>query len=458
MLVEECHSQGLPALNTMLRLLLLTIIAILMGSPTCAWAAPVEAPITVPQFREDLDFLRRTLMQSHPDLPFSSDVAALEAAIRALASDTRTPISQDEAWRRLATLNPLFADGHLSVGFPDWQTAAIAHLREGGTLFPYEVSLDDDGLHIGALLGGAATPLQGARIIAINGEPADLVTAALMQRMHGETALFRSGLLAQRWWFYYWKMYGTTPSYRLTMAQGGRTFSIETMGSKELPLLLRDAAAFDRQFHFAFQPDGSAVLTIATFAPADRGKFLAFTRDAFARLRQAGTGQLTIDISRNGGGDDAMWLDGLMPYLATSAYRTGSTYKKRVVEANVERGEVAGQVVTGSISTWHTPQPDSDLLFKGKTLVAIGPGTYSSAVLFANVMHDFCFGTLVGRGGAARRTQSGGVRRFVLPNSKLVLWVPRFVLAPPVATAPAALLEVQADSSPTCASGDQVAD
>jgi hypothetical protein len=63
--------------------------------------------------------------------------------------------------------------------------------------------------------------------------------------------------------------------------------------------------------------------------------------------------------------------------------------------------------------------------------VAIGPATYSSAILFANVMRDFGFATLVGTGGVARRAQSGGVRNFTLPQSGLTISVPRFVLDPP---------------------------
>jgi hypothetical protein len=97
------------------------------------------------------------------------------------------------------------------------------------------------------------------------------------------------------------------------------------------------------------------------------------------------------------------------------------------------------------------------LLFTGKTHVVIGPATYSSAVLFANVMHDFGFGTLVGNGGAARRTQSGGVRQFILPNSKLALSVPRFVLDPPAGEASGALLEPYLPvTDQRCASGFQV--
>jgi C-terminal processing protease CtpA/Prc len=154
-------------------------------------------------------------------------------------------------------------------------------------------------------------------------------------------------------------------------------------------------------------------MTVGSFAPDDREQFLAFTRDAFTKLRQAGTALLLVDISTNGGGDDATWLDGLMPYLATSAYRTGSNYKKKVIEANAERGELPGQVVTGSIATWRLPQPDNPMLFRGKTHVVIGPATYSSAVLFANVMHDFGFGTLVGNGGArVERNRAACVNSF----------------------------------------------
>ncbi|PHV07159.1 hypothetical protein CSQ96_11395 [Janthinobacterium sp. BJB412] len=97
------------------------------------------------------------------------------------------------------------------------------------------------------------------------------------------------------------------------------------------------------------------------------------------------------------------------------------------------------------------------MLLRGKTLVNIGPGTYSSAVLFANVMHDFCFANLVGDGGAARRTQSGGVRPFILPNSKLTPWVPRFVLDPPVITTPGALLEPGARDRFLCAGSAKAA-
>jgi hypothetical protein len=419
----------------------LFLIASLLGVAPEAAAQPATPRLTAEQVRQDLDFIEQTISEHHPDLRFSADPHAVDETCRALRAGIRKEMTRDEAWRLLARLNPVLADGHLLVGYPDWRASTKAELNAGGTLFPYEVGLSDGQLVIHALLGGADTPLRGARIVAINGQATDAVAAPLLARMHGDTPLFRSALLAQRWWFYYRKMFGAPPSYRLKLARGKESWSVETPGSHDIPLLLRTEAEFDRQFHLDVEADGSAVLTIGSFALEDVDRFLGFTHDAFTRLHAAGTAKLRIDISANGGGDDPPWIKGLMPYLATAPYRIGSTYKKRVTVENTDPSAQVGQVVDGEISTWYQPSLDNPLLFKGKTEVVIGPGTYSSAVLFANVLSDFGFAQLTGKGGAARRTQSGGVRRFTLPNSKLALWIPRFVLDPPVPGAHRALLE-----------------
>lgn len=201
---------------------------------------------------------------------------------------------------------------------------------------------------------------------------------------------------------------------------------------------MRDEAQFERQFKLAIRPGGVAVLSVGTFSQPDPAPFLAFTRDAFTRIRQEHVHTLLIDISRNGGGDDGMWLEGLMPYLATKPYRTGSTHR------GFTRRGMPGQVVDGEIATWREPQLDNPLRFGGKVLVRIGPGTYSSAILFANVMRDFGFATLVGEGGFARRSQSGGIRDATLPHSGLVVTLPRFILDPPAGRAPGSLLEAEA--------------
>lgn len=395
-----------------------------------------EAPhiISAAQFRADVVSLREAIARQHPDPGFSADLQAVHEAFERVGRDLPPALDRDEAWRRLATLNPLFADAHFFVGYPDWRNDTRALLAAGGSLFPVEVELHVDG---GLFVHGDDAAAR-ARIVSVNGIDAATLVQTLLSRVHGDTPAYRVRLLAARWWLFYWKSFGAPERYRLVLEQDGRRRAVELPGSRMLPAILRDEAQFERQFNLAIRPGGVAVLTVGSFSQPDPAPFLAFTRDAFTRIRQERVHTLLIDISRNGGGDDGMWLEGLMPYLATKAYRTGSTHR------GFTRRDLPGQVVDGEIATWREPKLDNPLRFDGKVLVRIGPGTYSSAILFANVMRDFGFATLVGEGGFARRSQSGGIRDTILPHSGLVVTLPRFILDPPAGRAPGSLLEADA--------------
>jgi C-terminal processing protease CtpA/Prc len=144
-----------------------------------------------------------------------------------------------------------------------------------------------------------------------------------------------------------------------------------------------------------------ALLTIGGFYWCEKSQFYDLTRDAFARMKAAGTQTLVIDIRSNTGGDDDMWLEGIMPYIADKPYRNGSDYVLKVIEGHQKEGQKVGDVVRGSQST-HQPALDNPLHFTGKVYVLIGPATYSSAILFANAVQDYGFATVVGTGGAAR--------------------------------------------------------
>lgn len=432
-----------PTLN------MLSMLACLLLAP--AVHAGTEPPVSAEALRADLAYIRATIANVHPDPGFSVKPEALDHALDALAADAPASMTRDEAWRRLALLNPVLADAHLFVGYADWRADSAAHLAAGGGFFPFEVEVaEDGGAFIRAALGGDASELAGARILAIDGVAAGSVTADLLGRGHGDTARFRAALLSRRWWFYHWKVAGAATHYRLDLAQAGRRWSVTVLASKHMPAVLRDDADFTRLFGLTIKPGCAAVLKAGSFDPAFKDRFLAFTHAAFARMQEEQVDTLFIDVSENGGGDDDLWLDGLMPYLATQPYRTGSAYLKRVLQPNPARGEAAGQIVAGEIETWHAPQPAHPLLFKGKVAVLIGPPSYSSTVLFANVMQDFGFAVLAGTGHAARRTQSGGIRRFVLPGTGLALWVPRFILTPPAGAPGDALLDAGQTQLPAC--------
>ena len=290
-------------------------------------------------------------------------------------------------------------------------------------------------LQVLSLLGGAATPHAGRYIRRINGRDARDVVRQLMARVHGDTAVFRAALLSQRWWLFHAKVLGSPQAYAFEFEDGQPA---RLPAGRETPVVLQRDASFERQF-MCEATDAVAVMTVASFYWPDKAKFFAFTHDCFKAIAAAGSPRLVIDIRYNGGGDDDLWRDGLLRYLADRPYRHGSRYIKRVLDPGP--GEVAGQVVSGRIESDVVPPSDEPLKFTGPVDVLVGPLTYSSAVLFANVVQDYGFGTVAGTGGAARTRQSGGVQTLVLPNTGLVLSYPRFVLDRPSGKRRPALLQ-----------------
>jgi Peptidase family S41 len=396
---------------------------------TTSPAADAQHRYSPEQLNEDLTALQQTIERTHPDLNHSTDPQQLAHAFDIVRVQLDRGMTRDEAWGRFAALNPVFADGHLFVGFPDWRSDSLAHLGTG--FFPFEVYVDAEGRpFIRSRLGGAATSLIRARIDYINGMDARHVTRNLLAGVHGDTPAMRAELLSRRWWFYYWKLYGDSVDYDLRVTRG-RTSRIRVPASRETPLFLADEASFDRQFRFEFLPGDAALLTLNSFSWHDDETYFEFTRRAFAQLREAGTRTLIIDVRANGGGDDSFWQRGILPYIATKPYTWGSSYRKRVVEKYRDQGERVGDVVSGTIAEWIQPEPDNPLRFSGRTYLLTGASTYSSAILFANVMQDFGFGTVAGTGGSARSRQSGGVDRYTLPHTGLTVWSPRFVLTRP---------------------------
>ncbi len=405
---------------------LLDVVVLLL---TCVPVAHGQAPKTfsAAQLQEDLSALESALERTHPDIEHSVAPATLERAISDVRARLDRPMTRDEAWIVLTALNPVLADGHLSITYPGGAEAELQrHLQDGGVLFPWNVHVDARGdLYIRSKLDGASTPLAGARVEMLDGRPAREVAARLLAHTNGDTPAFRAALLSNRFPFWYWKLFGERRTYRVRVA--GKDSLVA--GSSQMPFGYREKT-FDELFRLDVR-GAAAVLTVGAFYWEDKAAFYEFTREAFTRIRDAAVRTLVIDIRENGGGDDDVWIEGIMPYIATSPYQNGSTYVLKIIEGRQKEGQKVGDVVRGSQETVYQPQLDNPLRFKGKLYVLIGRRTYSSAVLFANVVQDRGFGTLAGVGGAARSTQTGGTQNIELPNTGIGLVAPRFVLKRP---------------------------
>jgi hypothetical protein len=387
--------------------------------------AQPAATFTPEQLRQDLAAIEAAIERTHPDVAHSVEPAMLGRAIGDVRAKLDHPMTAAEAWTVFSGLNAVMADGHMAVAYPGGPADEIRqHVKRGGGLFPYAVHVTPEaGIFVRARLDETATPLAGRRIDMIDGVSAHDVVEKLLAHMNGDTLAMRAQLLSERFAFWYWKFYGERQTLRLRIAGADSVVD----ASSAIPRAYQEKS-FEQLFRLDLLDDAVALLTIDQFYWGDKPQFQAFTRAAFARMQTAGTRTLIIDIRANLGGDDDVWIEGIMPYIATRPFTNGSSYRLKIVEGRQKEGQKVGDVILGRQQTRYEPQLDNPLRFKGQVYVLISSRTYSSAVLFSTAVQDFGFGTLAGVGGGARGAQSGGIQNITLPNTRMTIVVPRFVL------------------------------
>ncbi|WP_426174965.1 S41 family peptidase [Massilia sp. TWR1-2-2] len=133
-------------------------------------------------------------------------------------------------------------------------------------------------------------------------------------------------------------------------------------------VVLQGDASFERQFRLL--PRNAAVLVLGSFDWPDKERFMAFTHEAFARMRNERVNTLIIDVRLNGGGSDDYWIDGVLRYVAAKRFRWASTYVKRVLEGRAEPGQRTGDSVAGEVTGWIEPALAEPLHFGGARVCA----------------------------------------------------------------------------------------
>jgi len=158
--------------------------------------------------------------------------------------------------------------------------------------------------------------------------------------------------------------------------------------------------------------------------------------DAFSRAKAAGVRALIVDVRHNGGGADPA-NDQVLNYLTSKPYVQGTRFSVRASRRLKEKYGFFGYVQRyfapsawfapeGSVITIDVPEifarttpGDNALRFNGPIEVLVGPGTFSSAMSFAQTVQDFGIATLVGEPLGEPLASNGQVVTVRAPRTSL---------------------------------------
>ena len=401
---------------------------------------------------QDIQLLREVLHESHPGYSVFCPESRLDSMFA--AAHVEEACSPRDLYVTAARLIDEIGDGHTNLYFTEDVSDQLLSQKR---FFPFTLLFAQGRAYVNHNFSEHEYLPRGSEIVSINGVPmeeiVDELTVFITCDGKPREAELRQ-LEGQFWWFY-------------ALRFGFRnTFSIayhEAMSDPAIPpkLLLASAIGYNDRFDllqevygfgdeaaepFEFTIDNDyGVLTIRQFHGISRMRYEAFLNRCFAELNTRQISSLIIDIRENGGGREG-FENLLFSHLEndlSNKYRTVEminvkshyyaymdhpirnrfkdmlyrTFEFKTGEGTYCRKERFGR----------TLEPTNDV-YRGDVYILISGEVFSSGADFASLAKSYgtrC--TLIGGEtlGGAVANNSGYFYRFILPNTGLVVEVPR---------------------------------
>lgn len=145
--------------------------------------SPVGERYYPEQLRQDLETIRQTVHQAHPDPYRYHTRAELDRLLDTIAAGFRVPHTQEEFLQAMLPVFKAIGDGN-TVLAPS--TALADAYARTEPLIPLMVSVIDGALHVNEELKGFRTLSAGTRILAINGQSGERIVAAMRGLLIGD--------------------------------------------------------------------------------------------------------------------------------------------------------------------------------------------------------------------------------------------------------------------------------
>jgi len=407
-----------------------------LGLIACNGAARADsdqsASLTRTQAIAEVNDLVAGLQSAHPNLYFREQKAELDARVQTVESRFTESIRVTDLYRAVEPVVTSIGDAHTSIDpyLPDY----IRYRDAGGRLFPLELRFYGSYGVVIANYGPEYSIPLGAHVLGIDGKAVTTLLDELGKYESGENSALKQQFIANDLRVLMW-IDGMNPPYRVEFASPPSAILTTTLQGATVTDIHRwDSSPTGVQQEGDCNLrlfEGGQVAVLASHSFQADSECRSSFGGVFKRLRHSQTKSLIIDIRENTGGDTRV-ADALMNYITARPYRDfseismrSSAFVKRRLGRNnyVEIygteawGAPDGQIVHLSID-YSDPEPELDR-FHGRVYILTGPGTYSTAVVFAAAAQDAHAATIVGQETAGSPTFYGEAFPFELPRSGL---------------------------------------
>ncbi len=367
-----------------------------------------EKPFTQEQVIKDLSYLYDSLIETHYNPYAYTSPIELKQRFHDLKSQvTEQSYSLLETTKLYQQLVSSLNNGHTEIDFP--ASSYFEYAESGGTLFPLEVTIEDNKALIRANYSKNTSIVKGAELLEVNGQPISTILKGIYPLISAERQYFKNAKLEiytlPR---YYWYAFGQRDKFVVTIRNDDliTEYNIEAINVFDEFEAKKDEILNAQQKLNIFE--NTAYLNPGHFSGEEK-KYQQFIDQSFAAINKISSKNLIIDLRNNGGGNDS-FSDYLVAYIADKPFSWNSTFSLRT-SALLKKDTKANRDITQPY--WHSvisqktgeryefhfekyqPVPDKKK-YKGNVYVLINRHSHSQAAVTAAQIQDYGWATIVG--------------------------------------------------------------
>ena len=382
----------------------------------------------------DLTVLVDTLENAHPNLHFNESAASFDGKVKIANAMLPAHATPAAAFDTLAPLAAGIGDAHTWL---DPYTTDYRTFRDGkGKLFPLELRFQSSKATVIANYEKDLNVPNGARIVSIAGEPIPRFLGRLERFTSGERSTLKAWRTSEDLRALMWLDGFRAPFPIRVEMPDGRIVNKSAKGCTidDIHAWDKSSAGYQQLVDYDFRVDRFThigVLTIHTFDRDNARDWDTFLQHTMRTLARSNVRALVIDVRENDGGDTAL-SDDLLKRFARQPFRDFTEVDIKVSKVVKDAlghdryvdiyGDDAwnstdGQVLREAVD-YEEPLPAARR-FSGKVYVLIGPGTYSTAAIFADSAKASRSATILGQPSGGLATLYGEAFSFTLPESKI---------------------------------------
>jgi hypothetical protein len=397
---------------------------------TCAHASDwKDVVISCDDMKDDLEFLRKTLLDVHPNIYANVDEDVFQKQYRQIMDGLKSPLSTIDFLREVAKLLFIIKDYHTTCSL-SVSDRYKQHIKENPKILPVIFHWDErQSCHyILAARDVEHIPL-GSKVIKIN----DVDMNTFVEKCAIYSPHIRADYpdaLAQMlgFWMFLWLEFGERDTWHLTIeAPDGQGTEVYTKGVtlSELASPLWRPIVTVGINHRILEDDNSVIVRMDTFAdPSISKEYEAIFRE----IRENNIAHLIIDLRNNpGGGSDP--AERLLEYITEKPFVMMAEGQVKISKQAREARPNQKIFFAGEIGSLIADPPEPIIprplenRFKGKVYVLIGRRTASAASNFAQVVKHYGLGTLIGEETSGTTVGPGEQIPVKLPRSGLVVGI-----------------------------------